>query len=86
MIIFSEGVIDEQYELFIKGDILLVFSDESEVVAMASVISVKGMSIFQVYICFPKKVENVEHGNILSAFHFPIGSRSSNDYIKQAYF
>ncbi|VDK75731.1 unnamed protein product, partial [Onchocerca ochengi] len=36
-----EGVIDEQYELFIKGDMLLVFSEESEMIAMGSVISVK---------------------------------------------
>ncbi|CAG9529788.1 unnamed protein product [Cercopithifilaria johnstoni] len=37
----KEGVIDEQYELCIKGDMLLVLSDESEQIAMASVIYVK---------------------------------------------
>ncbi|OZC05505.1 hypothetical protein X798_07521, partial [Onchocerca flexuosa] len=36
-----EGVIDEQNELFMKGDLLLVFSKESEMIAVASVISVK---------------------------------------------
>uniref|UniRef100_A0A1I7VFT6 DNA replication ATP-dependent helicase/nuclease n=1 Tax=Loa loa TaxID=7209 RepID=A0A1I7VFT6_LOALO len=36
-----EGVIDEQYELFMKGDMFLVLSEESEVIAMASLIFVK---------------------------------------------
>ncbi|KAL3995621.1 AAA domain family protein [Acanthocheilonema viteae] len=36
-----EVVMDEQHELFIKGDMLLVLSDASEMIAMVSVIFVK---------------------------------------------